>query len=324
MELLTKSRLSAVRTCPRLEQFTYQLGYRPVRDADELRFGSAAGNGLDLIWACRVVEVCTLFPQMDPGDVARLRPMLAGYIARWADEDEQRYEVLAIEKEFRCPLVNPDTGRPSRTWELAGKFDKLVRERSTGRVYVVEHKTSSKDITPGSAYWARLRMDTQVSVYWTGAKSLGLDLYGVLYDVLGKPKLRPLEATPPDKRKYRKDDGKLYAGQRDTDESLEEFELRVAEAIAEAPEAYFQRCEVVRLEDELKDAMRGIWQRAELMNFARRREHSEPNPDACERWGKLCAFFDVCSGAASIDDPARFTKLSNVHPELEETIASAG
>jgi hypothetical protein len=40
-------------------------------------------------------------------------------------------------------------------------------------VLVVEHKTSSEDVTPGSFYWSRLRMDGQVSVYFDGARALG-------------------------------------------------------------------------------------------------------------------------------------------------------
>ena len=41
------------------------------------------------------------------------------------------YEVLAVEASFVSPLINPDTMAPSRTWNLAGKVDGVLRERST-------------------------------------------------------------------------------------------------------------------------------------------------------------------------------------------------
>ena len=37
--------------------------------------------------------------------------------------------------------------------------------------------------------------------------------------------------------------------------------------------------------------------------------------DACVRFGRTCAYFPVCSGEASLDDPALYQK-SPLHPEL--------
>jgi hypothetical protein len=47
-------------------------------------------------------------------------------------------------------------------------------------------------------------MDGQVSTYFDGAASLGLDVAGCIYDVIGKPGIRPLQATPVEARKYTK------------------------------------------------------------------------------------------------------------------------
>jgi hypothetical protein len=97
--------------------------------------------------------------------------MLRGYDARWL-EDTVLYDVLAVEEEFSTPLVNPETGSASRTWTLGGKVDAIVREKATGRVLLVEHKTTSEAIGPGSEYWRRLRIDAQVSIYFDGAAAI--------------------------------------------------------------------------------------------------------------------------------------------------------
>ncbi len=73
-----------------------------------------------------------------------------------------------------------------------------------GAVYVVEHKTSSADITPGAPYWKRLRLDAQVSNYQVGVRAMGHEPAGTLYDVVGKPTLVPFKATPVEKREYTK------------------------------------------------------------------------------------------------------------------------
>lgn len=69
-------------------------------------------------------------------------------------------------------------------------------------VYVGEHKTTSLEIGPGSPYWKRLTLDSQVSNYLPGARALGFEPVGVLYDVVKKVNLRPRLATPVEDRKY--------------------------------------------------------------------------------------------------------------------------
>ena len=240
-------------------------------------------------------------PTTNPFDVARAEAMIRGYDARWSAE---QYEVLAVEVEFRAPLVNPETGAPSRTWQRGGKLDAIVREL-TGhrRIGIVEHKTSSDDITPGSSYWKQLRMDGQVSGYFVGADALGFPAEFCLYDVLGKPTLRPYKVGL--KRKV--------------DETPDEFRLRCMTAIAEAPDCYYRRGEVVRLEAEAAEALFDDWQTAVQMREAQRLGRFPRNPDACMKWGRACDFFDVCAGEASIDDPLRFRRSDHVSPELAPT-----
>ena len=53
-------------------------------------------------------------------------------------------------------------------------------------------------------YWARLRMDGQVTAYYLGAEALGTPPVGCLYDVIARPMLRPADATPLESRRYTK------------------------------------------------------------------------------------------------------------------------
>jgi hypothetical protein len=189
-------------------------------------------------------------------------------------------------------------------------------------IYVMERKSSGEDITPGSLYWTRLLMDVQISMYLDLAKSLGMHADGVLYDVLYKPKLRPLMATPVEQRKYTQPTKKeptprLYSNQRDRDETPEEYGERVAKSIAEAPDAHYQRRTIVRLERERLEAQCDVWQTANAIREARRLKMFPRNPDSCMQWSRKCDYFDACAGLATIDDPLLFKRLDRKHEELD-------
>jgi hypothetical protein len=240
--------------------------------------------------------------------------MISGYRSRWpADE----YEVLEVEKEFSTPLVNPDTSRESMTWVLSGKVDAIVRHRSTGEKYVMEHKTTSEDISPGSLYWKRLRMDGQISVYIEGARSLGHAVEGCIYDVLKKPSLRPLKSTPEADRKYKKD-GSLYATQRAADETPEDFKSRIIESISSDPDKYYARGTVVRLASEMSEFNCDIWETSKQMHESERLGTHPRNPDACNAFGHLCEFFPICTGETTLED-TRYAKQDTANPELKES-----
>jgi hypothetical protein len=177
------------------------LGYRPADDAEALRFGTLLHFGLEAWWKAVqagqpreqwlvAAQLALVERNVDAIELAKLQVLLTGYHLRWADE-AAFYEVLGVELQFEGPLVNPSTGAESRTWRLAGKLDVLVRDRRDGLVRVVEHKSSSEDVSPGSDYWRRLKMDGQVSVYFEGGRLLGHQVYAVLYDVVGKLSHRP-------------------------------------------------------------------------------------------------------------------------------------
>jgi hypothetical protein len=185
------------------------------------------------------------------------------------------------------------------------------------RTLLVERKTAGEDITPGAPFWMRLLMDVQSSIYLQGASALGIEAEGILYDVLYKPKLKPLLATPLEARKYRKKDGSLYENQRDRDETPEEYGKRVLDSIVAAPEAHYQRRIIVRLERERLEAQADTWQTATAIRDARRLRLWPRNPDSCFQWSRKCDYFDACAGISTVDDPLLFERIERRHEELD-------
>lgn len=330
LTLLTNSQLTTFKRCQREHHYAYQLGYRATEDAEALRFGTLIHQGLEAWWLGHGIDAAlgeVTRGAIDDFEAAKARVLMRGYDARWAGES---FDVVSVEQQFRAPLVNPETGAPSRTYEVGGKLDVLLRRS------FVEHKTTSEEIGLGSVYWKRLQLNSQVSTYYAGAKSLGHDVDGCIYDVIRKPGLRPSQVPLRDADglkivldangdRVKTKDGKKFRETADSKEgyvlqtrpeTAEEFEARLTEEVAGNPEKYYQRGEVVRLEAEEREAAFDVWQLSRAMREAEIAGRAPRNTDACVRYGKTCPFFDVCCGTASLDDTTRFGHVDNVHQEL--------
>lgn len=368
LRVLTNSELREARACLRRHKYKYRLRRRPLFAAEPLTFGSLFHAGQEQIWICDgtpeeklacgiegirayVAKAAAKGERINEYAVVTVEELTLGYVARWADSD---LRAVAVEQSFELPLINPETGFPSRTFQLGGKYDGIVVD-AEGRLHVLEHKTTASDLEFGSLYWAKVKaLDTQVSLYIAGAKAAGYDVEDCIYDVIRKPGIRPLKATPVEERKFVEpksrackeckkknatsgphieivDDrevacvdgrivtdpgGRLYLNQRERDETPEEFRLRVREDIAERPERYFARGHVVRLAEEEREFAFDTWQAAKMLHEAERSGFAPKNPDACSVFG-TCEYLGVCSGEASIDNDHLFRTASTAHEELE-------
>lgn len=344
MHLLTVSEMKAYRTCARYHHIRYRLGYRPTSEANPLSFGKLTHTGLEVWWNTRDLDSTLLSVQPAPGmeydpyEQVKVECLLEGYHCMWASQD---LEVVAAEVEFRTRLVNPQTGAPSKTFELGGKIDVVAQNRRG--IWIVEHKTTSEDISQGSEYWLRLRLDAQVSTYFVGARALGHDVQGCIYDVIKKPALRPSTVALTDESgckivldqsgsRVRTKDGKKFRETGDTaagyvlqtrPETPEEFRARLREDIASNPEKYFARGEVVRLEDDELDAAADTWATARQIRDSEIQARYPRNPGGCVQWGRTCEFFGVCTRAASLDDPTMFRLVERAHEELSPEVQIA-
>jgi len=125
LNLLTQSFMRAYRKCPRLAQLRYILRMRPIKRADTLSTGHSVHAALDVFrrGGDRYVDAAIdALETEDPYVRAKERAMIMGYAAYWGPTTG----VVAIEKLFQIPLINPATGAASKTFSLGGKVDAIV------------------------------------------------------------------------------------------------------------------------------------------------------------------------------------------------------
>ena len=320
LPVLSNSSLTTFRRCPREYYYASVLRRRPKVKADALRFGSLFHVGLNAWWGAHddpslrltaaIVAMRSSVDVVDPFDLAKAEALMTGYTARWGDEP---YETIAVEQQFRLPIEGTDA-------EQCGAIDAIVRTSGTGSAFAsihnVEHKTTSQDISPGSNYWRHVQsLDSQVSTYDAAAKALGYDVRDTIYDVIRKPNLLPLKATPEESKKYTRPTKaepvpRLYANMRETDETPDEYRERLFVDIASNPDRYYQRATIVRLEAENEAHALDVLHTAEMIRFAEQRNAWPRTVSACERYNRLCDYHDVCSGHTDINDSRYETKES--------------
>jgi hypothetical protein len=347
---ISTNSLDRYRTCPRLYRFVYIDGFEPLERTEALDFGALWHDAMEAYWrailhgedarnASIVDGLAAIRASQYGGDEwARIeaRALFLGYHARWIDTDIAE-PIMCVEQSFTVPIAGTH-------WTLNGRIDV---GRPDG---VMEHKSTTSDISLGSAYWTKLRLNAQVSNYAIAAESMDLDAAHCLYDVVRRPDASPLRATPIEKREYTQPKsracpqckkksappaphaidagdgrgivecvdgrvvtdpgGRLYANQRLEDESAEEYESRLRALIADNSDDFYQRATVIRTGRELEEA------EADVLGTIRQIEASDAddnwprNPGSCFRFGSFCPFYAVCSGTGSLEDETKFRRRS--------------
>jgi radical SAM protein with 4Fe4S-binding SPASM domain len=345
LPLLTHSEIQCFQRCPREHHYRYRLRRRPKTEVHELRFGKVFDESLQAWWEAgplhgreAMLAKLEAFTKandkiLNPFDVEKVRALLFVYDVRWGNEP---YEIIRVQPTFRMPILNPQTGRKSKKFELGGKLDVLVRDVRTGEVVIIETKTTKSSIENTSMYWHTITVvDPQVSTYFSGARAI-LKILGIkdeprkcVYDVIRKPQLRPLKATPVESREYlKRDPTKLKANQRLTDESFDEYADRVMEDLLgqvpqigpgfdgklawETLQKHLARKEIVRLEHEEYDHAMNVWQIAKIIgDFEDAKIAPQHKSYQCRR----CPYLPVCGGTARIED---YQFSEERHEELKE------
>lgn len=271
MRPVTNSEIATFQTCERLWQHTYFDRRTGLIHAEALSRGTRIHRGLARWWID-----ATLF-DFEPAPPVE-RAMLLGYHALY---QRPHLRDVRVSVPFRTSIGGV---------EVVGELD-AIGEDDAGSV-IVEHKTTTSDITPGSQWWReKVHTDPQASTYaWAfpGAR--------ILFDVLHVPDQEQFRATPEDKRKYTKptksEPSRLYASQRDTDETDNEYVARILADMSDKPEKYFHRAYVVRLDSEREAFASDVAELSEAMwNPLKTRPR---NPRACFAYGRECPFFAAC------------------------------
>lgn len=259
---------------------------------------------------------------------AKCRALGAGYDARWSTAP---YLAVDVERMLTARMTNPDTGRPSRELEIAGKLD-LIAARSYGRRCLFDHKTTSQDIAdPDAPYWRQLAIEGQVSHYALLLWMHGEKVDEIVWDVIRKPSISPKKLTKAEAKAV------LAFGEycdqnvsqqslddvlRDERETVEMYEARlVRDCTKERPEWYFQRRNVPRLDSEILDYAAELWDHGQDLLAARQRMAKSKrlpprNYKSCMAYGSPCKFLGICSGYDS-PDSRKWQRKGRVHNELQ-------
>ena len=366
VELLTHSRRACFNVCRYKHHVRYVLGIQPAKKSEALAFGTFSHDCIEAYWRARQSGADEPFDaMMDVAEAKRANvdafayvkalALLARYAIKWGNI---KLTVLEVEREFALPIEHPDTGAVASGWMLGGKIDLIIRLDEAafgcpaGATILVEHKTTGASLDD---FREGLVVAGQAGQYTIGARAIGHAVDHVVYDVLVKPKIKPLLATPEADRKYTKatppkkckackgigsnqvdgvhvpcdacnstgeiagEPSRLYASQRTEDESAEDYGMRCSAAIDETPDAYIAQIETPRTRDEMDRFKRDLWDAHQLIQLSKDRRIIDRNTDSCiGKYGNRCEFYDVCTGAASLDDPTLFVRVG-AHPELQQT-----
>jgi hypothetical protein len=349
--LLTNSRMTCAKTCLKKHEWRYELGIVPDVEAKPLRMGKAMHRGIELRAKGAAAGEATAavladydhYPTPEDPDKAfdfaiervTIGCLLNGYFWRW--DETMPLEHLATEQAFELPIVNTETGGLCRNFRVAGVMDGVVKAPD-GRVLVKECKTTSDDLAPDSDYWARLRIDQQISLYFRAAEQLGYKPESVLYDVIRKPSIEPILIPTLDsdgfkivlddagQRVYLANGKPRQAGDKEKGWTLqsrrqtpEEYGERLAADIGERPDWYFQRKEIPRLAVDLEEFDAELWMMQGMLRDCQRLGRWPRNTSACIGFGK-CPYFQLCTQGwkpgQGLDLPPGYVRTNELHPEL--------
>ena len=217
--------------------------------------------------------------------------MMRGYAARYVADD---FEIIALERNFEAPIVNPATGAASRSFVLAGKVDGVVR--IGGEHFILEHKTASQ---VDGDYLEKLWTDFQITIYAHYIEqTMGIPITGILYNVLVKAKLQQGKGETEEEFQARRAEllaksktGKSTA-KRKVPESDEDYQQRLAEKYAD-PEIFHR--EMLYLSRDRFDILRSeLWELTQAFLEAKRRGIFYQNTAFCFNYQRPCPYFALC------------------------------
>lgn len=324
--LLTYSALNTFRNCPRKYKNRYLDNLRPRERSEALSFGSVIHTAIELWYRSKNAEsrlndvlayINDAFEnrvvdshQMTQWHLATA--MIRGYAHRYATEE---FEVVEVEKEFVGEIRNPDTGRQSQTFRIAGKVDGIVRCHDG--LYLLEHKTAS---SIDANYLDKLWTDTQIALYCYYLRELGYPIVGVIYNVLLKSRLKQGKGETQDEYEARKAElaAKNKSGRstakRQMPETDDEFQQRLMEWYSR-PEA-FHREFIYLSEDRLAMLQDEVWEITQQYLDARRRGKWLLNTSNCFSYQRPCEYLAYCQSGFSPNVADNLYEISLPNEEL--------
>lgn len=297
----TYSMWSLFRNCRKAVDWRYLQQLVPLARDRNLHFGTLIHECLQA-WHQRrdLAEVLSLIDRLcgnrlqdenQKRDWHLATAMMRAYAARYAAEE---FEVIALEKTFEGPIVNPATGAASRSFVLAGKVDGIVR--INGDYFVLEHKTAAQ---LDSDYLERLWTDFQITIYASYIEqTMGIPITGILYNVLVKAKLQQSKGETEEEFLERRAEliaksktGKSSAKRR-MPETDDEFQQRLAEKYTDPTMLHREMLYLSR--DRFEILRSELWELTQAFLDARRRGVFYQNTAFCFNYQRPCPYFALC------------------------------
>lgn len=199
--IITYSSLECFKQCRQKYKHRYLDGICPVTKSNALEFGSQMHLVLQHLFECieaqqtkgdteyepkeSVIDrLCQMveIADMDPIERAKLKGLIIGYVNRYYDSDCQEYEIIDVEREFRSKLTD--------FFEVyfVGKVDGIVKRKSDGKYYILEHKTAA---IVDNDYLSQKQIDSQTMAYALYVmETMGIKVCGAIHDIITKQKIR--------------------------------------------------------------------------------------------------------------------------------------
>jgi len=327
-QILTFSATKKFQSCHKAYYNRYKKNLVPLEQDEVLFLGSTIHNALER-WYNRDPSDTTIesqivrlideaYPLRDSDEKQKrdwhlAKAMMGGYLNQYPHED---FEIIETELEFSVPIINPATNRPSRTFELMGKVDALVKLDQ--KYFIMEHKTAA--LITGD-YIEKLPLDFQINLYALAlSKYKNIPIAGVIYNVIQKSKIKQKQGETLEQFEIRKQElirksktGKTSA-KRQMPESDESFQQRL-QSVYEDPKMFHQEILYISNED-IRRTEAQLWEiTQEILNTQRRGVWSQ-NTDTCFRYHRPCVYFPLCRAHDNPNVKDNLFKESPPHSEL--------
>ena len=325
-ELLTQSALKMYQSCPRKFDYRQQQKLIPLEQADALRFGGRfhdvieqRNDGKDLKACIFSLEETYADRNFDESgkminEFCHLVGMTMAYFKQYPKEQET-FTFEKVEEKIESPLINPDSGHPSRSFNFGGKCDGIIIEDGVRKLY--ELKTSSKI---DRAYIEKVStFDTQLALY---SKHLGLS--ECCYDVIKKPTIKRKKSIKiyDEVQEFKKDGEpkknktKTLKGEREETEA--EYIERINDWYAIDTEDKLCRIPLTVSDGDKTRAMKTLWNVSQKILQDRREKFFFQNSGACEKWNRFCDYHALCASNDSEIIKQNQFKTKEINSELTD------
>jgi len=284
---VSNSSTSMFRTCPKKYYWHYIEGLTPKSKSLALTLGSALHQAFDAHYSqsgspiTQIREVykeanakaANHFNQVE--DLAVDENTAAAMWAYYPHKDLSQYEEIQSEKEFEIQFGK------LRSVRFVGRVDGLVKVK--GLYWIRELKTTS--FSP-KQFKGRQSTSIQATAYVYALQRMGIDVKGVIYDCVRKPRL--YKRVDEDMVSYAKRITNLYKYDGALPQNSRKYYLQHPE--------YRSRVQLRHYEEDMTDTINDIRRHRNKGQWNR-------NMDSCWRFNSMCPYSKVCF----MDQPDKLT-----------------